>query len=393
MLIRLDEARLTDPVERDRARVMMAVLDGAAASRPQLVEQLGLRSTTVSHLVGELVTRRLLLEASGEKLGRGRPAATLLANPRGLGVSVLHVASRSVVGVLVDMAGRVLERHATPVGPEADNATMAAVLAELAGRLRAAVPRGMTHAGTSVAVSGIADLRGGRWLVSSRWPGVAGLDINAALEPVAPPVLVVRHLEAELRARLLAEPERQPGGSLLLHWGWGIGLAYALDGQTFNAAGGPFGEIGHWRFNALAGRRCGCGNTGCLETGAALWSLLPELQGHWPDLVEDEATLATQLRDRDLVALPAMTVAAELVARTLANLCRLLFPQRVMVSGPLASNAAYWAQFDALFRQEGLLGGLALPPLLHEPASEALGIQGAAEPLLTLAVEGLLRGG
>ncbi|MFC7554766.1 ROK family protein [Pseudoroseomonas wenyumeiae] len=362
MLIRLEEARFSDPAERDRARVLTAVLDGAAASRPQLVEQLGLRSTTVSHLVGELVAQRLLLEASGEKLGRGRPAATLLANPRGLGVSVLHVASRNVVGVLVDMAGRVLERHATPVAPEADNAAMAAVLVDLARRLRAAVPRGMMHAGTSVAVSGVADLRGGRWLVSSRWPRISGLDITAALEPVAPPVLVVRHLEAELRARLLADPARQPGGSLLLHWGWGIGLAYAMDGQTFNAAGGPFGEIGHWRFNALAGRRCGCGNTGCLETGAALWSLLPELRGQWPDLVEDEAGLAAQLRDRDLLALPAMAEAAELVARALANLCRLLFPQRVMVSGPLASNPGYWAHFDALFRQEGLLGGLSCRP-------------------------------
>lgn len=393
MLIRLDEARFSDPADRDRSRVLAAVLDGAAASRPQLVEQLGLRSTTVSHLVGELVARRLLLEASGEKLGRGRPAATLLPNPRGLGVSVLHVASRTVVGVLVDMAGRVLERHATPVGPEAGNEAMAAVLADLATRLRAAVPRGMVHAGTSVAVSGVADVRGGRWLVSSRWPGISGLDITAALEPVAPPVLVVRHLESELRARLATDPALQAGGSLLLHWGWGIGLAYAVDGQPCNGAGGPFGEIGHWRFNALADRRCGCGNVGCLETGAALWSLLPELRAQWPDLVEDEARLAEQLRGRDLVALPAMDLAAELVARTLANLCRLLFPQRVMVSGPLASNAAYWAHFDALFRREGLLGGLALPPLLHEPASEALGIQGAAEPLLTRAVEELLRGG
>jgi transcriptional regulator of PTS gene len=393
MLIRLDEARFSDSLERDRARVLSAVLDGAAHSRPRLVELLGLRSTTVSHLVGELVSRRLLLEASGEKLGRGRPAVTLLGNPRALGVSVLHVASRTVVGVLVDMAGRVLERLAVPVGPDADNAIMAAVLADLAARLLAALPRGMQHAGTSVAVSGVVDLRGGCWLVSSRWPRISRLDITAALQPVAPPVLVVRHLEAELQARLATEPGRHPGSSLLLHWGWGIGLAYAMDGQTFNAAGGPFGEIGHWRFNALAGRRCGCGNTGCLETGAALWSLLPGLRSRWPDLVEDEAQLAGQLHDKDLAGLPAMTEAAALVARALANLCRLLFPERVMISGPLAANAAYWARLDASFRQEGLLGGLSLPPLLHAPANESLGIHGAAEPLLTRAVERLLRSG
>jgi transcriptional regulator of PTS gene len=393
MLIRLDDSRFAAPAVRDCARVLAAVLNGAASSRPQLVEQLGLRSTTVSRLVAELVGRRLLLETAGEKLGRGRPAAILLANPRGLGVSVLRVASRTVVGVLVDMAGRVLERCARPVGPDADNAAMAAVLADVAQRLRAAVPRGMTHAGTSVSVAGLVEVRSGQWLVSSRWPRINRLDIPAALDAVAPPVLVMRQLEAELQARIAATPERHAGGSLLLHWGWGIGLAYAVNGETFNAAGGPFGEIGHWRFDALAGRPCGCGNTGCLETGAALWALLPELQAQWPDLVEDEARLAEQFPGLDLLARPAMAAATGLVARALANLCRLLFPERILVSGPLAANAAYWARFDAVFRQEGLLRGLSLPPLVHEPASETLGIHGAAEPLLTRAVERMLHGG
>jgi transcriptional regulator of PTS gene len=392
MLIQLDPERLAEGAARDRGKVLLAVL-GGAASRPQLAEVLDMRSTTVSHLVTDLMEQRLLLEAAGEKLGRGRPAAMLRANPHRLGVSVLHVASRTVAGVLVDMAGQVLRRHAAPVGPDADNAAMSSVLADLARRLRAAVPRGMSHAGTSVALSGVVDLHGGHWLVSSRWPGIQGLDIAAAVKPAAAPLLVVRQLEAELRARLAAEPAQRAGGSLLLHWGWGIGMAFAAEGQIFNAAGGPFGEIGHWRLDALRDRRCGCGNMGCLETGAALWSLLPDLLARWPDLVEDEARLAEQLRACDLLSLPVMASAAQMMAQTLANLCRLLFPSRVMVSGPLAANAAYWTCFKAAFRKQGLLSGIPSPPLLHAAASDTLCIHGAAEPLLTRAVEHLLRDG
>jgi transcriptional regulator of PTS gene len=390
MLTQIDERRLAASGGQDRARVLAAVTRNAAQSRPQLVEQLGLRSTTVSRIVGELVWRRLLLEASGEKQGRGRPAATLRANPAVLGASVLHVASRDVVGVLIDLSGRVLFREARRVEADAGNAAMAAVLAGLATRLRAATPPGMGHAGTAAAVSGVVDLRGGRWLASSRWPHIDGLDLAAALAPAAAPVQVTRQLEAELQARLLAEPEHRPGGTLLLHWGWGIGLAYAVDGRVFNAAGGPFGEIGHWRFRALDGRRCGCGQTGCLETGAALWALLPRLRAAWPELPEDEAGLSAELRDRDLLAMPELRLAATLVAQALGNLCRLLFPHRILVSGPFTANAAFWDSFEASFRQQGLIGRLALPPLRPVLANETLGIHGSAEPLLTRAVEALL---
>lgn len=391
MLIQIDDSRLASQGERERAQVLTAVLQGSAQSRPQLGDRLGLRSTTVSRLVGELVQRRLLLEVSGEKLGRGRPAATLLANPGVVGASVLHVASRDVVGVLIDGAGQVLHRESRRVEADADNPAMGAVLAGLALRLRAAAPRGMGHAGTAAAVSGVVDLRGGCWLASSRWPRIDGLDLAAALAPAAPPVQVTRQLEAELQARLLAEPEHQGGGTLLLHWGWGIGLAYAVDGRVFNAAGGPFGEIGHWRFRALAGRRCGCGQTGCLETGAALWAMLPRLQATWPELVEDEAGLAAQLRDRDLLAVPELQQASTLVAQALANLCRLLFPHRILVSGPFTANTAFWSAFETSFRQEGSIGSLALPPLRSVSANETLGIHGSAAALLTRAVEARLR--
>lgn len=390
MLTPPDPARFADPVVRDRARVLAAVLDGAATARPQLADHLGLRSTAVSHLVADLLARGLLLEASGPRAGRGRPAATLRANPAALGASVLSMASRTLSGTLVDAAGGVLHRVARPVEAEADNAAMARALAGLARQLRRAVPPGMRHAGTSVAVSGVVDARQGQWLVSSRWPRLGGLDLPAALRPAGAPVLVARQLEAELRARLQALPVRD-GGTLLLHWGWGIGLAYALDGRTF-AADGPFGEIGHWRLEELAGRRCGCGHTGCLETGAALWSLLPGLRQTWPALPDDEATLGPQLRQHDLLAHPPAEAAARLMARTLANLCRLLFPQRLLVCGPLLENEPYRRHFEASFREETLLRGLALPPLLHAPADEMLAVRGAAAPLLERAAGDMLEG-
>ena len=374
---------------RDCARAFALVARGQAHSRAELGAQLGLRSTTTSHVVGDLLARRLLVESFGEKAGRGRPARLLVANMRRVGATVLHIASQSLGGALVDLAGDVIEQRSVQVAPEADAGAMAAAMAGLAGALRAAAPRGMDHAGTAVSLSGLADLRRGQWLMSSRWPRMRGLDVAAALDGGGP-VSIARNLDAELSARVMQEPAIHAGGSLILHWGWGIGLAYAVDGRSFAPADGSFGEIGHWRFAGLSGRRCGCGNTACLETGAGLWALMPRLRQDWPDLAEDEAVLQAQLPDCDLLALPEIDAAARLVARALGNVCRLFFPARVTVTGPLVANARLWAHFDALFRAEGVMAGRAMPVLVADRASQRYEIRGAAEPLLSRAVERVL---
>ncbi|MFX5817223.1 hypothetical protein ABTE26_20220, partial [Acinetobacter baumannii] len=84
----------------------------------------------------------------------------------------------------------------------------------------------------------------------------------------------------------------------------------------------------------------------------------------------DEATLQAQLPDCDLMSLAEIDMAARLLARALANVCRLLFPSRITVTGPLVANARLWAHFDALFRSEGSMEGLATPQLVNDRSSQ-----------------------
>lgn len=388
-LLTLDETRLALAHDRDCARIYRLILNGAAHSRADIGRILQLRSTSVSRVVGDLLARRLVIEAVGEASGRGRPPAILVAHTRRIGASVIYVSSQSLSGALVDLNGHLVAERRRPIAADADNAAIAAVMAELTRDLLDAMPPGMSHAGTAVSLSGLIDLKRGQWLLASRWPRMRGLDIASVLEPVAGPVTICRNLDAELRARAAREPENFAGGTILLHWGWGVGLAYAVDGEPF-APTGSFGEIGHWRLAALDGRRCGCGNTACLETGAALWSLLPALRRHWPELDQDEVRLARQLAGLDLLALPEIEMAASVLARALANACRMLFPARIAVSGPFSANPQLWARFNTLFRAEGTMDGFAVPDLTGVPASHLYEIHGAAAPLLSRATEALL---
>lgn len=394
MLGLVDPAGFSSAQERDCARALLLVAHGAARSRAEIGRALGLRSTTTSHVVAELVERRLLLETVGEAQGRGRPAGGLIFNPQRIGGSVVQIASRSLVGSVIDLNETVFSRRTVGVPPDADNDEISRRLAALARTLAEDMPRGMIHAGTVVSLSGLLDLPKKQWVMAARWPRMRGLAIEEVFADAGGKVEVCRNLDADLRARVAREPQTfGQGPLLLLHWGWGIGTAYAVDGRPFSSGGGSFGEIGHWRLAALGDRPCTCGNVGCLETGAALWALLPVLRRTWPDLADDESRLYEQLPDRDLMAVPEIDFAARALARALANSCRMLFPTRVVVTGPLVSNAALWSHFTRLFQEEGMMAGIAPPLLFNDGVGRNFELFGAAEPLLARAVEDLLRSG
>src|SRR5690606_33896389 len=89
----------------------------------------------------------------------------------------------------------------------------------------------------------------------------------------------------ELKARMLVDSAERTGVIAILHWGFGISLSIAKDGQTFAADNTAFGEVGHWNVDAGSHDLCRCGKHGCLETKAALWALsaplgIRELEEH-----------------------------------------------------------------------------------------------------------------
>lgn len=372
-----------------KLRLLRAVLEGRASSRREIAQLLQLRSSTVSELAGALLEAGLLSEAVTHSGGRGRPASRLIANPRRVAAVVFQVASQSIRVTVVDLAGRVFAQESVEVSGACENAGMENAFLTLFETARAHIPDGTLIAGTSFALSGLLDPSSRRWLFSSRWPRLRELDIGAAMRPTGLPVLIARNLDVELRARLAHAREIQ-GGTLLLHWGYGIGASYAVDGVPVNGGEGRFGEIGHWRLSRSSAAACRCGRTGCLETIAALWALHAPLQARFPSISLDEGTFAGQAADLDIMALPDLDRALDGVVTALTNLCRVLFPRRVIMSGPFTANPDVWAAFVARFHEEGVLPAVGLPVLIADQRSTALELEGAAAPLLARALGRLL---
>lgn len=128
--------------------------------------------------------------------------------------------------------------------------------------------------------------------------------------------------------------------------GTGIGGGIVIDGKVFHGASDVAGEIGHMTIDST-GRRCNCGNYGCLEAyasgpaiaaraiegleaGAA--SVLPEMAGG--DLHATTAeTVYEAIVAGDLYAAEVMRETAKFLGTGLANIINVLNPEMVVISG------------------------------------------------------------
>ncbi|MCX7028836.1 MAG: ROK family transcriptional regulator [Spirochaetes bacterium] len=312
------------------------------SSRSALARRLGLRPTTVSHLVQELLDDGLVAERRGRGgTGHsGRPQAAIEPVLERLAAVSLCVESRELRASLVDLAGRVLASDARPVAAGADNQAIEEALEALIGGLAGRAPKASRVVGAGLSLVGTVDPSGLTWVSAARWPRLRALGLGPLADRIGLPVRASRALDTALALLLESDATAADRTVALLHWGFGIGAAVAHRGTLLGSSLGRFGEIGHLRTPGGAGRRCACGARGCLETEAALWALMPRLRRRLGTLPDDEQELAVALAAPGVAALPEVRTAVRAVQDGLVTLHRLFYPDEVFLAGPLAENPA-----------------------------------------------------
>ncbi|AUH33022.1 ROK family protein [Paracoccus tegillarcae] len=329
----------------DLIAVTSLVRGGQATNRGEISRQLGLRSTTVSDLVAQLVAEDVLYENASRGRGKGRPAAVLSFNQQRLGAVFITVTDQTLIASAVDLDLRVLGQITAAPPQGADNAEMTRCLCQLVRDTAAIFAPQIEICAIVCSLSGLLDIGRKTWCTSSRWPAMRNLDLGAALAEFDRSVWLVRNLDAELAGIRLHENHGAEETALLLHWGHGIGAAYAAGDVVVNQNRGRFCEIGHWGLGNGRGQQCNCGNTDCLETVAGLWSIRPALSQEFPGLPFSESDLAKHMARLDLGVSPVFQAALSEMLRLTANLCRLLFPERVILTGPFVQNPEVFSRF------------------------------------------------
>jgi glucokinase len=255
-----------------------------------------------------------------------------------------------VVGTLTEDGGAMhgLVNDLTPVhlGPDGVVERMIAMIRESVERTRAELGAGIEVAGVGIGAPGPLDTQRGIVIVA---PNLGWHDM-----PLRDRIGTATGFDATLDNdancatlgewwRGAAQGARVVAGITI---GTGIGGGIVLDGRIFHGASDVAAEMGHMTID-LTGRRCKCGNYGCLEayaSGPAIAArTVEELEAGTPssiaslvggDLTQVTAqTVYQAAHDGDALALEIVRDTARFLGAGIANVVNMLNPEVVVVTG------------------------------------------------------------
>jgi predicted NBD/HSP70 family sugar kinase len=338
--------------DKEKAVLFREICVEKSPTRLALARGLGMRPSSVSEAVQELIDDGLILETNARpKDGLGRPQLILSARLHRYVAISIYVDSRELKGVLVTLGEEVIAEEVLVLKPETVNREMTAAIHHLLKLLKAQVPEGSELVGACLSLIGTVNSRTRIWMSAARWPRIHNLHLSPLEARVGFPLIIRRTNETELEYFLGCNPGTGTMTVLLLHWGFGIGSAVAIRGTLLTSSLGRFGEIGHTPSVHASGAPCLCGAKGCVESIAALWSLRAVLKSRFGEVPEDEKELAPLLGDAGLFRMPKVRTALQAVQDALLVLSMIFYPDRIVLSGPFTENPAVFQRLTKGLRR------------------------------------------
>ena len=151
--------------------------------------------------------------------------------------------------------------------------------------------------------------------------------------------LLMNDLGAAAWGEACAGAARGERDVILVYVGTGVGSALILDGRLYTGGGGVAGEVGHMKV-VPRGRRCGCGELGCLEAYVSGRNLAGRIRERLEGGAQSRLTkgagaweLEQAAVQGDGLARELWEEAAELLAVALGNLCTAFNPRRLILGG------------------------------------------------------------
>lgn len=247
-------------------QVLRAIQAQGPMSRAEVARHSGISAPTASKAVESLLRAGLLEETDAPEASRGRPAkklqlASLTAQVLGLVIDAdqCRVAVAGLDGQLHD---ELLQAFPTPDSYEELIDSVTAAAADIVRR------PGIATLGLGISMPGLIDYREQRGVLSPNVPLTDGRSPGRDLEArLNLPCVLVQESHGLCLAERYYGDARGMDDFAMLDVANGVGLGVMSGGRLLTGHSGLAGEIGHITADA-EGRRCGCGNTGCLETVA-----------------------------------------------------------------------------------------------------------------------------
>ncbi len=255
--------------------ILSYVRDNGPCSRHDIASGCGLGVSTLTDLISELRSRRLVRELDPvRRPGAGRPTRPISLDGEPWCVLGVHIDVDVVEVVASTIGGRELwsDTLTVPLRSTSDRNTFAPVAEVLREQVRR-VPAQMELVAIEVGLPGYV-IRDQGMVIWSRTLNWHGLPLTESIQEVLAglglqqEVHIGINADCQMAALHAGRNELELPADAVIAYVGGTRLVSSgllVDGRTFGGARGGAGDIGHHRVDVQGGA-CWCGRTNCLQT-------------------------------------------------------------------------------------------------------------------------------
>ena len=288
-------------MRRRNERIILSLINKSPISRADIAKETGLTKAAVTIIVDELKKKGFVTEEKSESAGVGRTPSLLRLckdSVYAVGINIRRVGIN--VGIC-DICGRVICERSLPVcPPDTAYEMIGRSVGEMIKEHR--VPRSRIFK-AAVVTPGPVDTVGGRVLNPPNFPDWQGAEVVDGIRSTLGLEVTFGNVSFAVAAA-----EKYFGAAtdcddfLALLIDEGIGSGIVKNGRLFDGSC----EIGHISVKH-DGKKCECGNVGCLEKYASVPSILDGTPyASWQECVEKE-DVSLMLREAEYISCAVVT--------------------------------------------------------------------------------------
>lgn len=265
----------TDSKYYNRGLILQLIATGQCRTRIELARATGLTKMTVTNIVAEFMEKQILTECEEELTEVcGRNPILLQISEEAPKVIGLLIFRDRMEAVLCDFTMQILQRERI----DFTKLTEQQLVENAFCLVDAMLSREKHVAGIGVAVIGPVDINTGTLLNPVRFYGIHDLPILSILkEKYQIPVYLDHDNNSAALAEKLYGVGKHTQDFLFLGISNGIGSGIISNGEVYHSRRGLESEVGHVSID-YRGPLCSCGNRGCLEMYASVFTTLKQLR-------------------------------------------------------------------------------------------------------------------
>lgn len=353
-----------DQIKQTNAGVVYRLIDQLGpVSRIDLSRLAQLAPASITKIVREMIEAHLVQETEIQEPGsRGRPAVGLMVETEAWHYLSVRINRGEINLALRDLSSKLVVEEQLALAQQDTTPLLERIITHIDQFFIRHQQKLERLTAIAITLPGIIDTENG---IVHRMPfyDVLEMPLGPALETrTGVPVFIQHDISAWAMAESLFGASRGARDVIQVVIDHNVGAGVVTDGRLLHAGSSSLVEIGHTQVDPY-GKRCYCGNHGCLETIASIDSVLELAQQRMNQSMGsllhgqplNVETLCEAAVKGDLLAQDIIAGVGTNVGRILAIMVNLFNPQKILIGSPL--NRASDILFPAIancIRQQAL---------------------------------------